>query len=89
MKTSKADAIRPGAPRLTAMSVPGDRDDGADTGWHVYDLFTRTSERIGTGEAGLRRASEACARSVSYALTGVMSSPGPRTSSRSSMQTYA
>jgi hypothetical protein len=35
--------------RFTAMSVPGDLDDGSDTGWHVCDLELLRSYKIGTG----------------------------------------
>lgn len=45
-----------------AMSVPGDRDDGADTGWHVYNRETRRSRKIGSGAAACRTASTEAAR---------------------------
>jgi hypothetical protein len=37
--------------RFTAMCVPGDRDDGSDAGWHVYDRLSRISKKVGTGAA--------------------------------------
>ena len=31
------------APRFVVMSIPGDRDDGSDTSWYVYDRLAKTS----------------------------------------------
>lgn len=45
--------------RYTAMCVPGDRDDGSDSGWHVYDLHSRTSRKVGVGNLAGRQATEA------------------------------
>ena len=44
-----ADRPRPGSARYTAMCVPGELADGADSTWFVYDLHARTSEKIGAG----------------------------------------
>jgi hypothetical protein len=42
--------------RYTAMCVPGERDDGSDSGWHVYDLHSRTSRKVGVGNLAERQA---------------------------------
>src|SRR3954454_20022878 len=42
--------------RYTALCVPGDRDDGSDSGWHVYDLHSRTSKKVGVGQLAERQA---------------------------------
>jgi len=46
-----ADRLRTENTRYTAMCVPGELPDGADSTWFVYDLHARTSERIGAGAA--------------------------------------
>lgn len=48
--------------RFAAMSVPGDRDDGADTGWHVYDRTNHTSRKVGNGPDAERKATELAGR---------------------------
>lgn len=44
------------------MSVPGDREDGADTGWHVYNRATRRSRKLGNGPAAERAAAAEATR---------------------------
>lgn len=46
-----ADRRCPESVRYTAMCVPGELADGADSTWFVYDLHARTSEKIGAGAA--------------------------------------
>jgi hypothetical protein len=45
--------------RYTAMCVPGDRDDGSDSGWHVYDVHSRASRKVGVGNVAGRQATDA------------------------------
>jgi hypothetical protein len=48
------------------MCVPGDRDDGSDSGWHLYDLQSRTSTKVGVGQLAKRKAMDA-AREANHA----------------------
>jgi hypothetical protein len=53
-----ADLPVPQNVRFTAMCVPGDRDDCSDSGWHVYDLQSRTSTKVGVGSLAQGQATD-------------------------------
>jgi len=49
MNDGAADQRRSESTRYTAMCVPGELADGADSTWFVFFIHARTSEKIGAG----------------------------------------
>lgn len=47
------------APRFVVMSIPGDRDDGSDTSWYVYDTVAKATVHCGVGAARCKDRDEA------------------------------
>lgn len=52
----------PKTPRFRVMCIPGNREDGSDSAWFVFDYKTKKSKFVADGDAGWTNAMTECRR---------------------------